>query len=130
VALSTGQTANVCATNLDDSPISVLIVLLTADNGTLLTSNQQVLQPGMGTCAGYNRSPNAANLGPNLVGLVIPNGHIQTNGSIVQTAPPGSGGCIVASLQIQTATLNNIPAQTILYVPMPQRIYEENGNRN
>ena len=127
VALLAGQTASVCATNLDDSPAPILIGLLAADTSNLLASNQQMLQPGMGICVSYTRSPNATNFGPNVVGVVIQGGRVQTNGSIFQFAP-GGGGCIVASLQIQVSTLNNIPAQTMLYVPMPESIYKGNGN--
>src|SRR5438046_9862441 len=40
VSLNVGQTASVCATNLDSSPAFILIGLLQPDNGSLLATSQ------------------------------------------------------------------------------------------
>jgi hypothetical protein len=55
VSLLGGQTANACAVNPEDSPMSVLIALLAADNGNLLGSRRATLQPGTGACVAYTR---------------------------------------------------------------------------
>ena len=122
VALLTGQTANACATNPEDSPISVLIALLSADNGSLLASRQVALQPGMGACVAYTHPvPQqgilSLQLSPNVYAVVIQGGRLESTGRIVQDRP-GGGACIVASLQIQLATPNNTPGQTILFAQM------------
>ena len=46
VSLMVGQNARVCATNLDNSPVSVVIALFEADTGSLLAVNQQQLSAG------------------------------------------------------------------------------------
>lgn len=118
VGLGGAQFASVCATNLDSSPISVLIALLQADNGSLLASLPVTLQPGSGTCLNstFPASPNGPAATRNVIGLVVPNARVAGQGAIVQDRP--GGGCITASLQIQAATLNNVVGQTFLYVPM------------
>ena len=121
VSLSAGQSATACATNPDDSPISILIGLLQADSSSLLASRQITLQPGMGVCLGYARptGQQQQELSPNVYAVVIPNGRVDSLGRIVQVSP-GGGGCIVASLQIQTLPINNFPGQTIVYAQMIQ----------
>lgn len=116
--LSAGQNASVCATNLDSSPVSVLIALLQADNGSLLASQTVTLQAGAGKCLNYSfpPSPNGPAPARNVIGLVAPSAHLTEPGAIIQDRP--GGGCISASLQIQAATLNNVAGQTFLYVPM------------
>jgi len=120
VGLAAGQNASVCATNLDSSPISVLIALLQADNGSLLARTAVTLQAGTGTCLNYSfpPSPNGPTPARNVIGLVVPNARITDLGAIVQDRP--GGGCITASLQIQAGTLNNVAGQTFLYVPMQE----------
>lgn len=118
VSLMGGQNASVCATNLDNSPVAILIALFQADNGSLLGFRQDVLQPGGGSCLNYLKTPqpNPLTQGGNVVGLVAANAHLE-QGTIVQVGP-GGGGCIAASLQIQGTTIYNAPSQTFLYVPM------------
>jgi hypothetical protein len=115
VSLATGQNASVCATNLDNSPVSAVIALLQLDTRTLIASKQQMLQSGGGTCLNFAPGPNQQ--GGNLIGLVVPNAQLNDLGGIVQIGPSG-GGCIAASLQVQAITINNIVGQTFLYVPM------------
>jgi hypothetical protein len=116
VGLMPGQTASICATNLDNSPAAVLIALLQADTGTLLATRQDQLAPGAGSCLNVTRNsqPNGS---ANVIGVVVPNAHLTEFGVIVQDRP-GGGGCIVASVQIQAASPNNTSGQTFLYVPM------------
>src|SRR5712691_1534135 len=119
VALSSGQNASVCATNLDDSPVSILIGLLQADTPSLLASKQVTLAPGAGTCLNFTRQlqPNGnPQSGANVIGVVVPQGRVNGQGEIVQDRP--GGGCIAASVQIQFGTANNLPGQTFLYVPL------------
>jgi hypothetical protein len=121
VALNAGQNASVCATNLDDSPVSILIGLLQADTPSLLASKQVTLAPGAGACLNFSRQlqPNGnAPTAGNVIGVVIPNGRVNSQGVIVQVGP--GGGCITASLQIQFASANNLPGQTFLFVPMQE----------
>jgi len=112
VGLLPGQTASVCAANLDSSPVSVLIALFQPSTGALLASKQVQLGSGLGDCLNFS-SPQA---GPNVIGLVVQNGRVNAQGAIVQDRP--GGGCITASVQIQTSNLNNTAGQTFLYVPM------------
>jgi hypothetical protein len=121
VSLNAGQNAGVCVTNLDDSPVSILIGLLQADTPSLLASKQVTLAPGAGACLNFSRQlqPNGnAPAAGNVIGVVIPNGRVNSQGVIVQVGP--GGGCITASLQIQFASPNNLPGQTFLYVPMQE----------
>jgi len=115
VALHGGQNASVCATNLDDSPVSILIGLLQADTPSLLASKQVTLAPGAGTCLNFTRQNSQSD--GNVIAVVIPNGR-GSQGVIVQDRP--GGGCITASLQIQFGTASNLPGQTFLYVPMQE----------
>lgn len=118
VTVQAGQRASACATNLDESPVSILIGLLTADTGSLLASEQVTLQPGTGVCISYHLPPSQGEeqIAPkNVVSVVVPHGVLQQNGEIVQDRP--GGGCITASLQVQALTLNNILGPTLLYVP-------------
>jgi hypothetical protein len=117
VSLLTGQNASVCATNLDNSQVSIVIGLLQADTGSLLSVKQQVLPAGGGTCLNFVGSPNQQ-VQVNVIGLVVPNASLTDLGAIVQQDRPGSGGCIAASLQVQATTINNTLGQTFLYVPM------------
>lgn len=125
IALNTGQSASACAVNPDDSPISVLIALLEADTSSLLASRQITLQPGIGVCIAYSRTPGpqAQQFSPNVYAVVIPNGRLDAQGRIVQDRPGGGGGCIVASLQIQTLPIGNVPAQTIAYAQMIKHLH-------
>src|SRR5215471_3890562 len=70
VALNGGQNASVCATNLDDSPVSILIGLLQADTPSLLASKQLTLAPGAGTCLNFSRQ-------------LQPNGGLQAGGNVI-----------------------------------------------
>ncbi|GAC1417954.1 MAG: hypothetical protein NVSMB62_09210 [Acidobacteriaceae bacterium] len=127
VTLQGGQRASACTTNLDESPISILIGLLTADTGSLLASEHITLQPGTGVCISYHMpvSQGDNQIAPkNVVGVVVPNGFLQQNGEIVQDRP--GGGCITASVQIQTFTPNLTLGQTLLYVPFLQ--HHSSGN--
>jgi hypothetical protein len=117
VALGSGQGASVCVTNVDESPVGILIGLLQADTGSLLAVKEAALQPGEGTCLSFTSQANQTP-GSNVVGIVVPNAHLSGQGAIVQDRP--SGGCITASLQIQSVSPNNTPAQTMLYVPMQE----------
>ena len=128
VSLTVGQNARVCATNLDNSPVSVVIALFAADTGGLLAVNQQQLSAGGGACLNFLASPNQQ-AGGDVVGLVVTNAHLNASGGIVQVAPPGSGGCIAASVQIQAMTINNSVGQTFLYVPMKD-FQEEVGRQD
>src|SRR5215471_15211490 len=103
VNLMPGQNAHVCATNLDKSPVSVVIALFAADTGSLLVANQQQLSAGGGACLNFLAGPNQQ-AGGDVIGLVVTNAHLNSSGGIVQVAPGGGGGCITASLQIQAAT--------------------------
>jgi hypothetical protein len=127
VALTLGQNASVCVTNVDDSPISILIGLLQADNGSLLAVREAALPPGEGTCLNFSRQSPQPNqppeAGSNVVGIVVPNAHLSGQGAIVQDRP--GGGCITASLQIQSMGLNNTPGQTLLYLAMQE--HREHG---
>jgi hypothetical protein len=127
VALTPGQNASVCVTNVDDSPLSILIGLLQADNGSLLAVREAALQPGEGTCLNFSRQSPQPNqppeVGTNVVGIVVPNAHLSGQGAIVQDRP--GGGCITASLQIQSMGLNNTPGQTLLYLAMQE--HREHG---
>jgi hypothetical protein len=122
VALTPGQNASVCVTNVDQSPVSILIGLLQADTGSLLAVREAALQPGEGTCLNFSRQspqPNQpSEAGTNVVGIVVPNAHLSGQGAIVQDRP--GGGCITASVQIQTVSPNNTAGQTQLYVPMQE----------
>src|SRR5215467_6611181 len=117
VALAPGQNAGVCVTNVDDSPVSILIGLLQADTGSLLAVREAALQPGEGACLNFAQPTQQPN-GPNVVGIVVPNAHLSGQGGIVQDRP--GGGCITASLQIQSVGSNNVAGQTLLYVPMQE----------
>jgi hypothetical protein len=117
VSLLTGQNASVCATNLDNSQVSIVIGLLQADTGTLLSAKQQVLPAGGGTCLNFVGSPNQQVQSNNVIGLIVANASLTDLGAIVQNSP-GGGGCIAASLQVQATTINNTVGQTLLYVPM------------
>ena len=117
VALAPGQNAGVCVTNVDDSPVSILIGLLQADTGSLLAVKEAALQPGEGACLNFAQPSQQPN-GPNVVGIVVPNAHLSGQGGIVQDRP--GGGCITASLQIQSVGSNNVAGQTLLYVPMQE----------
>jgi hypothetical protein len=112
VGLMPGQAASVCAANLDSSPISILIGLMQPSTGALLASKQVQLASGVGDCLNFS-SPQT---GSNVIGFVVQNGRVNSQGAIVQDRP--GGGCIAASVQIQTSNLNNTPGQTFLYVPM------------
>jgi len=122
VALGPGQNAGVCVTNVDDSPVSVLIGLLRADTGSLLAVKQATLQPGEGACLNFAQPSPQPNGPPanalNVVGIVVPNAHLSGQGAIVQDRP--GGGCITASLQIQSMNPNNTVGQTLLYLPMQE----------
>ncbi len=120
VALSSGQNASVCATNLDDSPVSILIGLLQADTSGILATKQITLAPGAGSCLNFTRQQSNGNpqISANVIGVVIPDGHVNGQGEIVQDRP--GGGCITASLQIQFSAQNNMPGQTFLYVPLQE----------
>jgi len=122
VALAPGQNAGVCVTNVDDSPVSILIGLLQADTGSLLAVREAAVQPGEGVCLNFTQpspQPNGppAN-GSTVVGIVVPNAHLSGQGAIVQDRP--GGGCITSSLQIQSVDPNNVVGQTLLYVPMQE----------
>lgn len=120
VSLQVGQTASSCTVNPDSDPISILIALLQADNGNLLTTRQLVLQPGTEGCVHYTRPAPQGNMNLpslNVYTVVVPNGRIEASGRIVQDRP-GSGGCIIGFLQIQTPAFSNAPGQTILYSQM------------
>jgi hypothetical protein len=80
VSLSTGQNASVCATNLDKSPVSIVIGLLQADTGSLLAVKQQVLPAGGGTCLNFVGSPNQQVPG-NVIGLVVANASLTDLGA-------------------------------------------------
>jgi len=122
VALASGQNAGVCVTNVDDSPVSILIGLLQADTGSLLAVREAALQPGEGACLNFAQPSQQPNGPPanalNVVGIVVPNAHLSGQGGIVQDRP--GGGCITASLQIQSVGSNNVVGQTLLYVPMQE----------
>ncbi|HZR28399.1 MAG TPA: hypothetical protein VFA71_06430 [Terriglobales bacterium] len=121
VALSSGQNASVCATNLDDSPVSILIGLLQADGPSILAVKQVTLASGAGACLNFTRQlqPNGnPQSGANVIGVVLQGGRVNSQGAIVQDRP--GGGCIAASLQIQFGAANNTPTQTFLYVPMQE----------
>jgi hypothetical protein len=122
VALAPGQNAGVCVTNVDDSPVSILIGLLQADTGSLLAVREAALQPGEGACLNFAQPSQQPNGPPanaaNVVGIVVPNAHLSGQGAIVQDRP--GGGCITASLQIQSVGSNNVVGQTLLYVPMQE----------
>ena len=113
VSVAAGQNASVCATNPDNSPVSILVALLQADTGSLIATKQQILQSGGGTCLNSLGQTQG-----NLIGLVVANAHLTELGAIVQDRPGGGGGCITASVQIQTSPVNNTPGQTFLYVPL------------
>src|SRR5438270_9417322 len=67
MSLPGGQTANLCAVNPENSPLSILIALLTADTSSLLASRQVMLQPGAGLCVAYTRPiPQPANVNQQL----------------------------------------------------------------
>jgi len=117
VSLNAGQTASACATNLDGSPVFILIALLQADNGSLLGTQQVQLPAGGGSCLNFNRTAQSNIQSGNIIGVIVANGHLTELGVILQDRP-GSGGCIAASLQIQSTTINNTGGQTFLYVPM------------
>jgi hypothetical protein len=123
VALTLGQIASVCATNLDDSPVGILLGFLQADRPSLLASRDVVLQPGEGACLNFTRESNQPNDIPqsegNVIGVVIEGGRVNGQGVIVQDRP-GGGGCITASVQIRFLNPNNTPGQTALYVPMQE----------
>jgi hypothetical protein len=122
VSLGPGQNANVCVTNVDESPVSILIGLLQADTGSLLAVEQATLPPGEGACLAFTQPSVQPNQQPasgfNVVGIVVPNAQLSGQGAIVQDRP--GGGCITASLQIQTVDANNVVAQTLLYLPMQE----------
>jgi hypothetical protein len=120
VSLAAGQNASVCATNLDNSPVFILIALLQADNGSLLAVRQEQLQAGGGSCLNFARSVQTPS--GNVIGLAARNAHLTELGAIVQDRP--GDGCIAASVQIQAAGVNNIPGQTFLYAPMKD--FQEN----
>jgi len=121
VALNAGQNASVCATNLDDSPVSILIGLLQADTPSIIAVKQVTLASGAGACLNFTGQP-SPNGNPqtaaNVIGVIVPNGRVNGQGAIVQDRP--GGGCITASLQIQFGAANNTPGQTFLYVPMQE----------
>jgi hypothetical protein len=131
ISLAAGQNASACAVNPDSDPVAILIALLTADSSSLLTYREVTLQPGQGACVSYDRGvPPANQQSPNVYAVVVPNGRLEANtGRIVQDRP-GSGGCIVASLQIALAP-NNTPGQTILSVQMIKHLEarDENGKQ-
>src|SRR5438046_251814 len=88
VNLMTGQNASVCATNLDNSPVAVLIALLQPDNGSVLGVQQQQLQPGGGSCLDLVRTQQPK--GPaqgNVIGFVVANAHLTELGAVVQDRP-------------------------------------------
>lgn len=120
VALGTGQSASVCVTNVDDSPTKILIGLLQADTGSLLAVQEASLPPGQGACLNF-AMPTQGDIQPpatgNVVGIVVPGGRLMDQGTIVQDAP--GGGCITASVQIQTFSPNG-PGQTLIYIPMQE----------
>lgn len=131
VLLGPGQNASVCVTDVDESPVSILIGLLQADTGSLLAVREAALQPGEGTCLNFispapqnNQTPGAS---ANVVGIVVPNARLSGQGAIVQVGP--GGGCIAASLQIQSLNPNNAPGQTILYVPMQEHHERQRSRR-
>jgi hypothetical protein len=124
-ALVAGQTASFCATNLDTSTVFVLIAVLQADTGGLSAVQQQVPQGGAGTCLNYPASPNLP-AGSNISGLGATKASLTELGGIVQSHSPGGGGCIAASIQIQTLS-PNIGAQTFLYVRMKDFQEDQSG---
>jgi hypothetical protein len=123
VSLQAGQSASVCATNKDPNPISILVVLITADNGSVLASQEATLQPSTGVCLDYTRAVPPANqqISPQVVAFVIPSGRFIQNNVVVQDAP-GGGGCFVASVEIAASTPNNTVAQLVLHVELQRRI--------
>jgi hypothetical protein len=127
VALRPGQHASVCVTNVDASPISILIGLLQADTGSLLAVRETTLPPGEGACLNFIQPSPQANQQPSpggtVVGIVVPNAHLGGQGAIVQDRP--GGGCIAASLQVQTVDAANGFGQTLVYVPMQE--HHEHG---
>ena len=130
VALGPGQNASVCVTNVDESPVSILIGLLQADTGSLLAVQKATLPPGEGACLSFTQPSVQPNQqlasGVNVVGIVVPNAQLSGQGAIVQDRP--GGGCITASLQIQTVDASNIVVQTLFYVAM-QKHHEHGGAR-
>ncbi len=116
VAVVQGERAHACAQNLDESPISILIALLVASNGSVLAEKQVILQPGAGVC--IDSATPSAQQSLNLVSVLVPNGRLNANNTIVQDRP--GGGCIAASMQVQVFAQDNISGQTLLYVPMLQ----------
>lgn len=118
VSVASGQTATACASNPDDSPAAVLVALLQADNGTVVQTHQTTLQPGTDTCLSWVRQlqPNTPQSALNVYAVVVPNGRIDSAGRIVQDRP--GGGCITASLQVQTPAVANVAGQTIVYSQM------------
>lgn len=120
VSLMSGQNASVCLTNVDDSPVSILIGLLQADNGSLLAVREATLQPGEGACLNFAQPSPQPNQQPspavNVFGIVVPNAHLSGQGAIVQDRP--GGGCITASLQIQSVANDIIVSSQ--YVPMQE----------
>jgi len=127
VALRPGQNASVCVTNVDESPISILIGLLQADTGSLLAVRETTILPGEGACLNFIQPSPQANQQPspagNVAGIIVPNAHLSGQGAIVQDRP--GGGCIAASLQVQTVDAANGLGQTLLYVPMQE--HHEHG---
>jgi hypothetical protein len=132
VGLMPGQNASVCATNLDNSPASILIALLDASNSGILAVREAALQPGEGVCLNFTKDqqPNGpSSSGSNVVGLIVPNGRVDGQGAIVQSVGPG-GGCIAASLQIQLLTPDNTLGQTLLFAPMLEHHERHPSPRN
>ena len=124
IGLMVGQRAGVCATNVDESNVAILIGLLQADTGSLLAVKEATLEPGAGTCLTFQATGQTPSR--NVVGIVVPNAHVTGQGALVQDRP--GGGCIAASVQIQVPTVNNAAAQTFLYAPM-QEHHEKKGQK-
>src|SRR5262249_61871914 len=71
VALAPGQNAGVCVTNVDDSPVSILIGLLQADTGSLLAGRAAALQPGGGARLNFRQPPPPPNCPPAHVSTAV-----------------------------------------------------------
>jgi hypothetical protein len=88
----------------------------------LLAVKEAALQPGEGACLNFVQPSQQPNGPPanalNVVGIVVPSAHLSGQGAIVQDRP--GGGCITASLQIQSVGSSNVVGQTLLYVPMQE----------
>jgi hypothetical protein len=124
VLLTPFQNAKVCATNADNTDSPVVIAVIDWGDSTILTAKELTLKPGEGACLNFAQKSSLTNgsseASQNVIGVLVPFGHLDGKGGITQPVNHGPIPCTVRSVQIQLAQPNGGSGQTFLYVAMEE----------